>query len=47
MAQHAISDGLNIPLLSASYVYFAVFGLQLGGDPDVPAGIRTDRGRGV
>ena len=47
MAQHAITDGLNILLLSGSYSYFAVFGLRLGGDPDVPAGIRTDWGRGV
>jgi hypothetical protein len=47
MAQHATSDGLNILLLSGAYVYFAVFDLQLGGDPDVPAGIRTDRSRGV
>jgi hypothetical protein len=47
MAQHAIIDVLNILLLSGAYVYFIVFDLQLGGEPDVPAGIRTDRGRGV
>jgi len=47
MAYHAINDGLNILLLSGSYVYFTVFGHQLAWDPDVPVGVRTDRGRGV
>ena len=47
MAHRAIGNELNILLLSGSYVYFAVFCLQLVGDPDVPAEIRTDKGRGV
>jgi hypothetical protein len=47
MAHRAIGNELNILLLSGSYVYFAVFCLQLVGVPDVPAEIRTDKGRGV
>lgn len=47
MAHRAIGNELNILLLSGSYVYFAVFCLQLVGDPDVLAEIRTDKGRGV
>jgi len=47
MARHAIIDRLNVLLLSSTYVYFAVFDLQLGGDLDAPAVIFMDRVRGV